>query len=77
MAAPPTTAAAKKYQTTIRTTKYQPVHIKRCFEIYTWKDIQVFSCENTKNTVFSSNISGRLLLEEHYIFLKPIIKKGL
>ena len=38
MAAPPTTIASKKYQPTT-TTKYQPFHIRRCFEIYTGKGL--------------------------------------
>ena len=35
MAAPTATAASKKYQPTA--TKYQPIQIRRCFEIYTVK----------------------------------------
>ena len=40
MAALPLTIASKNYQpTTTTTTKYQAVHIKKCFEIYTGKDL--------------------------------------
>ena len=38
MAAPTGAAAARKYQPKI-TTKYQPIHIRRSFEIYTRKDL--------------------------------------
>ena len=35
----PTPATARKYQpTTTTTTIYQPIHTKRCFEIYTVKE---------------------------------------
>ena len=30
----------RKYQPTTTTAKYQPMHIRRCFEIYTGKDLR-------------------------------------
>ena len=39
MAPPTTTAATGKYQPTATITKYQAIHIRRCFEICTGKNL--------------------------------------
>ena len=76
MAAPPTTAASKKYQPT--TSKHQAIHIRSCFEIYTRKDLrwslflikfQVFSQQlyqkRTPTEVFSCEINKNTFFVEH------------